>query len=97
MFRLVTDRDGWPGAGSLDDAKVVVIGDSFAFGYGVDTNRSFAALTPSLAVKAIAAPGYSMVQGVRLMEQLGERLRGKLVLWFIFLENDLQDNLAPEM
>jgi hypothetical protein len=74
----------------------VAIGDSFAFGYGVDTHRSFAALA-NPRVKAVGAPGYSMVQGVRLMEMFGERLRGKLVVWFVFLENDLQDNLYPEM
>src|SRR4030095_4523087 len=97
VFRIVTDREGWPGTNALDKAKVVVIGDSFAFGYGIDTNRSFAALTPDVPVKAVGAPGYSMVQGALLMEQLGERLRGKLLVWFTFLENDLQDNLAPEM
>jgi hypothetical protein len=31
------------------------------------------------------------------MEQLGARLNGKLVAWFAYPENDLQDNLAPEM
>ena len=97
VFHTVTDREGWPGATSLDENKVIVVGDSFAFGYGIDTHRSFAALTPELRVKAVGAPGYSMVQGVRLMEQLGDRLRGKLVVWFAFLENDLQDNLSPEM
>ncbi len=34
MFRVVTDREGWPGTRSLDESAVVVIGDSFAFGYG---------------------------------------------------------------
>jgi hypothetical protein len=31
------------------------------------------------------------------MEQLGVALRGRLVVWFAYPENDLQDNLAPEM
>jgi hypothetical protein len=97
VFRIITDREGWPGATTIDEAEVIVIGDSFAFGYGIDTNRSFASLTGDVSVKAVAAPGYSMVHGVRLMEQLGERLRGKLIVWLAFLENDLQDNLAPEM
>jgi hypothetical protein len=97
VFHVVTDQEGWPGVHTIDTARVVVVGDSFAFGYGVDANRSFAELTPDMPVKAIGAPGYSMVQGARLMEQLGERLRGKLVVWFLFLENDLQDNLTPEM
>ena len=97
VFRIVTDREGWPGATTIDEADVIVIGDSFAFGYGIDTNRSFASLMGNVRLKAVAAPGYSMVQGVRLMERLGERLRDKLIIWFAFLENDLQDNLAPDM
>jgi hypothetical protein len=95
VFRLVTDREGWPGTHSLDESAVVVIGDSFAFGYGVDAGRSFADLNPGLTIKGVGAPGYSMVHSVLLMEQFAERLAGKLVLWFVCLENDLQDNMAP--
>jgi hypothetical protein len=97
VHRIVTDAEGWPGRRSLDESDVVVIGDSFVFGYGIDTDRSFSELNASLPVKAVGAPGYSMVHGVLLIEQLAERLRGKLVVWFAYLENDLQDNLAPEM
>jgi hypothetical protein len=97
VFRMVTDGEGWPGRHSLDESEVVVIGDSFAAGYGVDTNKSFAGLNASPKIKAVGAPGYSMVHGVLLMEQFGRRLHGKLVVWFVYLENDLQDNLAPEM
>ncbi len=96
VFRIVTDREGWPGRRSIEESPVVVIGDSFAFGYGMDTPRSFAELC-QVSVKAVGAPGYSMVHGVRLMEEFGSRLSGKLVVWFVYLENDLQDNLAPEM
>jgi hypothetical protein len=96
VYRIVTDGEGWPGRGSLDESRVVVIGDSFAAGYGVDIARSFSEIS-SLRVKAVGALGYSMVHGVLLMEQLGLRLAGKLVVWFAYLENDLQDNLAPEM
>jgi hypothetical protein len=97
VFHVVTDREGWPGSRSLDDSAVVVIGDSFAFGYGVDTGRSFADLNPRLTIKGVGAPGYSMVQSVLLMEQFAERLAGKLVVWFVCLENDLEDNLRPAM
>jgi hypothetical protein len=97
VFRVVSDGEGWPGLRPLDDSRVVAIGDSFAFGYGVDAGRSFAEIDPGLPLKAVGAPGYSMVQGVLLMEQLAPRLNGKLVVWLIYMENDLQDNLAPEM
>jgi len=97
VFHVVTDREGWAGTRPLDESDVVVIGDSFAFGYGIDAGKSFADLNPKLAIKGIGAPGYSMVQSVLLMEQFAERLTGKLVVWFVCLENDLEDNLSPAM
>jgi hypothetical protein len=97
VFRMITDAEGWPGRRPLDRSAVVVVGDSFAAGYGVDAHRTFAELHASLPVKAVGAPGYSMVHGVLLMEELAARLSGKLVVWFVYPENDLQDNLAPEM
>jgi hypothetical protein len=97
IFRVVTDDEGWPGTHSVEASPVVVIGDSFAFGYGVNTGESFADLNPDVMIKAVGSPGYSMVQGMLLMEQFGRRLSGKLVVWFVCFENDLQDNLLPNM
>jgi hypothetical protein len=97
VFRVMTDAEGWPGHRTLDESAVVVIGDSFAFGYGVDPERSFANLNQGIAIKNIGAPGYSMVQPVLLMETFANRLAGKLVVWFVCLENDLEDNLSPAM
>src|ERR1700710_1958290 len=51
VFRVVTDKEGWPGVRSLDESAVVVIGDSFAFGYGVDTGSSFADLNARVTIK----------------------------------------------
>jgi hypothetical protein len=95
VFHIVTDGDGWPGTHSLEESAIAVIGDSFAFGYGVDPGRSYTQPQGALRIKSFGAPGYSMVHGVVLMERLAERLAGKLVVWFICLENDLDDNLAP--
>jgi hypothetical protein len=97
VFHVVTDAEGWPGTRSLEDSAIAVIGDSFAFGYGVDTGRSYAELNQKLPIKSLGAPGYSMVHGVLLLEQLGKRLAGKLVVWFVCLENDLEDNLGPAL
>ena len=97
VFQVITDSEGWLGRSSLDEAEIAVIGDSFAFGYGMDWQKSFAEVDPRLKVKSFGAPGYSMVQGVRIMEKLGPRLEGKLVVWFVFIGNDPQDNLAPNL
>jgi hypothetical protein len=96
IFYVETDEEGWSGPGSLDESPLVVFGDSFAFGYAA--NRPFFRVSASrLQIKAVAAQGYSMVQELMLMTQLAPRLRGKLVVWFIFPGNDLTDNLSPAM
>jgi hypothetical protein len=95
ICHVLTDSQGWPGKASLSESQVVVFGDSFAFGYGVNTSSSYAEINPRLYIKAIGAPGYNMVQELLLMRELSSHLRGKLVIWFICLENDLYDNLHP--
>jgi hypothetical protein len=97
ICRLVTDAEGWPGRHSLDGSDVVVFGDSFAFGFGADPGSSFTDLNPDIRVKAVAAPGYSMVHSLLLMRELAGRLAGKLVIWLVYLENDLHDNVVPGM
>ena len=97
VFHVLTDAEGWPGLNSIEDSDVVVFGDSFAFGYGIDHRDSFLARTPELGVKAVAAPGYNLVQELILMRRLAPRLRGKLVVWAVFYGNDLYDNLNPKM
>lgn len=97
VFRVETDADGWPGRETVAGSEVVVVGDSHAFGYGVDPERFFARLVPGVRVKAVGVPGYSMVQELLLMRRLAPDLRGKLVVWFVYPGNDLYDNLSPEM
>jgi hypothetical protein len=97
IFHVVTDPDGWPGQRSLSESRIVVIGDSMAFGYGVATKNAFFELNPGMRIKAVGAPGYNMVQELLLMEELSPSLKGKDVLWFVYFGNDLYDNLSPEM
>lgn len=97
VFHIRTDGDGWPGTRSITNSDLVVFGDSHAFSYGVDHDKSFPELIPDLHVKAIGAPGYNMVQELLLIECLAPQLRGKLVVWFCYIGNDLYDNLSPEM
>ena len=97
VFHIVTDAQGWPGTASIAASDVVVFGDSYAFGYGVNAEASFAACRPEVRMKAIGAPAYNMVQEMLLMHQLSAQLADKLVVWFIFVGNDLYDNLTPNM
>jgi hypothetical protein len=98
VFRVTTDSQGWSGSLQAADAKVVVFGDSNAFGYGVDHAKAYFRLcSQEVPVKAIGAPGYNLVQELLLMEGMASELRGKLVIWLICNANDLYDNLSPQM
>jgi hypothetical protein len=95
VFHIVTDAQGWPNRSTIADSNVIVFGDSYAFGYGVDARTTFWRCNNAISIKAIGAPGYNMVQEMLLMEQFASQLRGKVVIWFIYFGNDLYDNLLP--
>jgi hypothetical protein len=95
-FHVKTDEHGWRGESSLTDSNVIVFGDSYAFSYGMDNAKAFYAVAPTgLRIKSIGAPGYNMVQELLLMRHLSASLKAKLVVWFIYIGNDLYDNLLP--
>lgn len=95
LFHLTTDGEGWRGPGSLDDADVVVFGDSYAFGHGVDDEAMFTAHMDGWRAKSLGSDGYSMVHAVLWMEALRSRIAGKRVVWMVYAGNDLYDNLRP--
>jgi hypothetical protein len=96
-FGVTTDVEGWRGRPGIDDADLVVIGDSFAFGHAADDRAFFPSRMPGLKVKALGAPGYSMVHMLLLTRRLAARLRDKHVVWLVYEGNDLDDSLKPEM
>ncbi len=77
--------------------EVIVFGDSYAFGHASSDKYFFADLNPNLRVKAIGANGYNMVQEYLWIRELASRMRGKLVVWFIYLGNDLTDNVEASV
>lgn len=95
VYHAVTDAQGWPSGTDFERSDVVVFGDSYAFGYGVNTAATFWRQKNCASVKSIGAPGYNMVQELLLMKQFSGQLCGKLVIWFIYFGNDLYDNLVP--
>jgi hypothetical protein len=97
LFHIETDADGWRGRTPLAESDVVVFGDSFAAGYGVSEEHLFANLQAHPRVKPIGIGGYSMVQELLWIQTLAPRLAGKLVVWFVYLGNDLYDNLSPDL
>jgi hypothetical protein len=97
FYRLTIGADGWPGGIAIEDADVVVFGDSFAAGYGVDAGHSYARIARAARVKPVAVVGYAMVQELICMRQQARALRGKRVVWLVYLGNDLYDNLTPDL
>jgi hypothetical protein len=95
-FRFETDAEGWRGRLPLDDAELLVFGDSFAFGYSVDEDAYFGSVPGPARIKGLGVLGYSMVQPLLWMERLRDRLRGKTVVWLVYEGNDLDDALRPE-
>src|SRR3989344_2632195 len=51
LYRLTSGSDGWRGNYKIGDSDVVVIGDSFVFGIGVDDKDHFANQTKRARVK----------------------------------------------
>lgn len=92
---ITTDSLGWPLSKAIEDSNIVVFGDSFAFGFGSKLEDTYYGKENGVNIKPIAAPGYNMVQELLLMEKYSEKLEGKLIFWFVCLENDLVENLKP--
>jgi hypothetical protein len=97
VFRLTTDESGWRGRVTLAASDVVVLGDSFAWGFGVDDEDFFADLNPALRIKAVGTIGYNMVQELLWLRHLAPHLNRKLVIWLVYFGNDLYENLLPDM
>ncbi|HXG51598.1 MAG TPA: hypothetical protein VNN77_09370 [candidate division Zixibacteria bacterium] len=97
VYQVSTDRQGWRGKTDLEQSDVVVFGDSFAWGFGIDDKRYFGNLLPDVRIKAIGTNGYNMVQELLWMRRLALKLKDKLVVWFIYFGNDLYENLTPDM
>jgi hypothetical protein len=97
VFHVVTGDDGWAGRVTIEECEILVLGDSHAFGYGIDSERSFANLRANPRIKPVGAPGYNCVQELLALRELSEKLTGKLVVWLVYPGNDLVDNLSPGM
>lgn len=95
IFHVTTDAEGWRGHQSIDGADVLVFGDSYAFGHGVNDDEVYANHTDDVVVKPLGSDGYSMVHAVLWMERLRPRMMGKVVAWMVYAGNDLYDNLRP--
>jgi lysophospholipase L1-like esterase len=95
-FTYTTDEYGfrnpspWP-----ERAEIVVLGDSMAFGYGVDDEDAWTTLLanqlPDSRIINLGLPGTAPQQYFRIYETFGQALHPDLVLLCLFPGNDLAD------
>ena len=97
IYRAKTGDDGWRGDSKISESEIVVIGDSFAWGYGISDDEYFANLVTGVKVKPIGVMGYNLAQEVLCLKQYQSQLVGKLVVWFVYYGNDLFETLTPDM
>jgi hypothetical protein len=86
-------RDDEPGP--KDRPRVLLLGDSFAMGYGVERGQLFADLLEKdlgIDVEDAGTGGYEIVQQPRVLAELGPKLKPDLVVYALYLGNDLSQN-----
>jgi GDSL-like Lipase/Acylhydrolase family len=83
---------------SPNAARVLVLGDSIAFGIGVSDDETFASLLdsqPGLEAVNLAVEGYGPGQSLLRLEHAGLAFRPALVLMNLCLDNDFADAMLP--
>lgn len=102
-----TNSDGFRGgeitAKRPDTFRILVLGDSIAWGYGVGFEDSFPRqleemlnenLDANFEVINAAVPGYGTDQELDLLKKLGLDYQLDLIIVGLFVENDVYDNLV---
>ena len=106
---IAINEDGYrgtpPAERQANTFRILILGDSMAFGFGVADHETFAflleqqlqAANPQLNIQVIngAVPGYGTVDELALLEAVGQQLAPDLVIVQFFSINDLAENLAP--
>src|ERR671918_805828 len=77
--------------------NIVVLGDSYSFGNGVNDGEEYPALLAGLLAEQanvvnLGVPGYGLTQQIRLFYEFGQAYRPAIVL-LQFSDNDPDDNL----
>jgi hypothetical protein len=86
-----------PVSSRYDLPNIVVIGDSYSFGIGVDDGQDYPAILTKLLggranVVNLGVPGYGLTQEIRLYYEFGQVFDPQIVL-LQFSDNDPDDNM----
>lgn len=78
--------------------RVLMLGDSVAFGLDVDDEQTFSAILderPEFEVANLAVQGFGVGQSLRRLEREGARHAAQVVVLNICLANDFADSMLP--
>jgi GDSL-like Lipase/Acylhydrolase family len=103
---VMTNRDGyrgweWPSElpGTSQRRRVLVLGDSFAFGWGVSWEHTFTARLalahPEWDIRNAAVAGYGADQQLLVLKRLAPQFRPEVVVC-VFCDNDLWESNSDE-
>lgn len=95
-FSFTTDEKGFRNRGPWpSSADIVVVGDSWTFGYGVEDQEAWVIQVdrrlPGTSVVNLGLIGAAPQQYARIYEIFGRPLRPKLLIYGLFPGNDLYD------
>jgi hypothetical protein len=87
----------WPSTPAAGQVRVLLLGDSVAFGFGVADGQTFADLLDPRRFETVnlAVPGYGVDQSVLRYELVGARFRPHVVVLNLCLDNDFADIMLP--
>jgi hypothetical protein len=85
-----------PAARTPGRRRLLMLGDSIAFGYGVGDEETFSARLEQAGFEVVnlAVPGYGTDQELLRLEREGGRWQGDAVVLHFCLENDFVDNVS---
>ena len=92
---FTTNDQGFRNPTPLTQADIVLIGDSYVEGWGVSDDETASARLRQLTgrrVGNLGTAGYGSEQELRVLERYGLPLKPRLVAWFFFEGNDLDDD-----
>jgi hypothetical protein len=106
-YNFETNTYGFRGAEwdfSPDRRNIFILGDSFAFGWGVSfeetvgeqLERKLQSIDPKFQVINLAQSGYSIQEIVRSCEVFKEKLQPESVV-YVFCPNDLENTIEPDL
>jgi len=98
---LTFTYDGWGyrNPTTVNQADVVLIGDSYVEGANIDDGQTVARRLEARIgrpVESMGVAGYGALQELTVLEQDAKKLDPKVVVWFFFEGNDLYDDIQIE-